>query len=84
MFQSEMTKRTVCGKLCEVAGEKALPLDLFWRKFHFEKRSTVWFEKLKSKSPTNAARFNAYADGYNDYISSMTYGDLPLEFHLLD
>lgn len=84
MFQVEMIRRTVTGRLAEVAGPKALSLDLFWRKFGFEAKSSVWFEEVKQKYPAQAARLEAYTDGYNHYLNTMPYQELPAEFHLLD
>lgn len=84
MFQVEMIRRTVSGRLSEVAGPKALSLDLFWRKFGFERKAKQWFEEVKQLYPEQAARLEAYAEGYNHYLSTMPYQELPAEFHLLD
>lgn len=84
MFQVEMVRRTVAGRLAEVAGPKALSLDLFWRKFGFEAKAKIWYEELKQLYPEQAARLEAYAAGYNHYLHTMPYQELPAEFHLLD
>lgn len=84
LFQVEMMQRTVLGKLSEVAGERALNRDLFWRKFRFEKLATEWENQFKLEAPITYQQFEAFCAGYNAYIANMPFEKLPIEFHLLD
>lgn len=83
LFQIEMLMRTVKGRLAEVAGEKAISSDLFWRKFGFETKAATWFQTMLKTNPTEAKRCKAYADGINSYIQTCPEGSIPLEFYLL-
>ncbi len=84
LFQLEMLMRTVKGQLSEVAGAAALPSDRFWRKFEFDSLTPIWYAAYKSQDTVLANRFEAYCAGINEYIQSMHFGSMPLEFHLLD
>lgn len=82
-FQLEMLRRTVKGRLCEVVGWKAVRSDRFWLKFDFDRKSREAFEKLKSEDPQLASIFEAYAEGFNYYLSQQQSGQQSPEFHLL-
>lgn len=82
-FQLEMLRRTVKGRLCEVVGWKAVRSDRFWLKFDFEAKSKSAFEKLKQEDPELASIFEAYAEGFNYYISQQKIGERSPEFQLL-
>ena len=77
-FQMEMIRRTVQGRLAEIVGQKALPSDLFWRKFQFEHKAKIWFQH-QPKSIQEIGK--AYANGINDQQHDH---ELELEFYLLD
>lgn len=82
-FQLEMLRRTVKGRLCEVVGWKAVGSDRFWLKFDFDTKSKAAYEDLKREDPELASIFEAYADGFNEFISQQKTGERPPEFHLL-
>lgn len=83
LFQIEMLMRTVKGQLCEIVGPKALTVDKFWSKFHFESKAIEWYSKLETIDPEEYKRAEAYAEGMNTYIESLNHDELPFEFHLL-
>lgn len=83
LFQLEMLRRTVRGRLSEVAGAKALPSDRWWLKFAFEKQSAEAYQKTQREYPALAAQFAAYARGFNHYLKNLAPGEKPVEFHLL-
>jgi len=83
LFQMEMAVRVVKGQLSEVAGERALKSDLFWRKFQFDSLAVTWYRGMADSVPELAKRMEAYAAGVNRYISRLSPATLPLEFHLL-
>jgi penicillin amidase len=83
LFQLEMLRRTVRGRLSEVAGAKALPRDKWWLKFQFEKKARAAYAAMQSENPTLTAQFEAYAAGFNHYLENMAAGAKPVEFQLL-
>lgn len=82
-FQLEMLRRTVKGRLCEVVGWKAVKSDRFWLKFDMEQKSRAALEAMRSEDPEMVAIFEAYAAGFNYYLSQQKTGERPPEFHLL-
>jgi penicillin amidase len=84
LFQLEMIARTVQGRLCEIVGKKAIKRDLFWRKFDIERAAKAHILQLQTQNPAEFLKYQAFADGVNDYIHTMPYSQLPIEFHLLD
>jgi len=83
LFQMEMAVRVVTGRLSEVAGDRTLKSDLFWRKFRFDSLAAVWYAGMADTVPLLARRMEAYTAGVNRYIHSLSPATLPLEFHLL-
>lgn len=82
-FQLEMLRRTVRGRLAEVAGPAAVSSDRWWLKFDFERKSQEAFEKLKTEDPELASIFEAYAQGFNYFLENQKAGEKAPEFHLL-
>ncbi len=82
-FQMEMLRRTVKGRLSEVAGWDAVQSDRFWLKFDFEAKSKHAYEMLQEKDPEIAAIFEAYAKGFNYYLNQQKPGEKAPEFHLM-
>lgn len=83
LFQLEMLRRTVKGRLSEVAGERAIPSDRWWLKFDFEKKSIEALQKMKEEEPDLVNVFESYANGFNYFIEKLSPNEKPLEFHLL-
>ncbi len=78
LFQMDLIRRTIQGRMAELAGKKALDQDMRMR--------TVGLYRLARKQaaildPDIAARFRKYADGINAFIKA-TPQDLHLEFRL--
>ena len=70
-------KFLVAGRVSEIAGEKTLPIDKFFRNIGMRRYCEYALEYLDSES---LALYQAFADGINDYAASATM--LPLEFWL--
>ena len=70
-------KFLVAGRVSEIAGEKTLPIDKFFRNIGMRRYCEYALEYLE---PEYQALFQAFADGINDYAASATM--LPLEFWL--
>jgi len=83
LFQIEMVRRSVLGRIAEVAGEAAFDSDRFWRKFHFEQGAQRAMEWIEQNDPDQFAIYQAYADGINTYIAEYYHRERPPEFILL-
>ncbi|MEH6308185.1 penicillin acylase family protein [Olivibacter sp. CPCC 100613] len=83
LWQMDFQTRYASGRLAEVVGSKAIPLD------RYQRRMGMMFgaEKMLAESmkdPISKLILEAYADGVNAYIASLSPTDYPLEFKLLD
>lgn len=83
LFQMELIKRVVTGTLAEVAGEAALPSDLFWRKLQFKEQVKTQMRLLEERDSATYQLLLAYTEGINDFSKTFGYGSLPMEFNLL-
>ncbi len=80
LFQMDMTRRIIRGRMAEVLGERAVPLDRFFRTITAEKS----LEQLAAGLPPELdAALEAYAAGINAYLENPD-ASLPVEFFLLD
>jgi len=74
--------QTASGRLTEIAGARALPLDREMRRL-----AIPWSAERKmaliDSTPETLSLARAYADGINAYIDHMPKDALPLEFRLL-
>ena len=82
LFQLWLQTMAASGRLTEIAGAAALPLDREMRRL-----AIPWSAERKLAmldSTTQAAKLvRAYGDGINAYIDQMSRDELPLEFRLL-
>src|SRR5437764_11234651 len=82
LFQLWLQTMAASGRLSEIAGARALPLDREMRRL-----ALPWSAERKlaliDSVPETARLARAYADGVNAYIDHMSRDDLPLEFRLL-
>jgi penicillin amidase len=79
LFQIELTRRVVQGRLAEVVGKDALDMDKMHRTLDF---SGYGKRKLAQSGPAARAAAVAYAKGVNAYVAALD-GNLPIEFTLL-
>lgn len=79
MFQMELMRRSAEGRLCELVGEAALPLDKVHRTYGFRQVAEAAVPLLP---PEERAALEAYAQGVNAYLASSP-GRWGLELHLL-
>ena len=83
LWQMEFVTHVAAGRVSEIVGEKAREFDRLQRR----KGLTFAAEKslrLMEEDPIAKAVLEAYADGINRYINSLSYQDLPIEYKLLD
>ena len=82
LFQLWIQSMASAGRLTEIAGPRALPLDREMRRL-----ALPWSAERKlaviDSMPETAKLIRAYADGVNAFIDHMSRDELPLEFRLL-
>jgi penicillin amidase len=79
LFQMELIRRSIRGRLSEVLGEDFVDIDRLFRTITAKKSLDEMFADL---SPEVVAIMEAYAAGINHYLSHYE-GKLPFEFALL-
>ncbi|RJX28689.1 MAG: penicillin acylase family protein [Desulfarculus sp.] len=78
LFQMEVIRRLATGRICELAGERARPLAMYYLTLGFYRHG----QRLAAKLGPQAQRFlQDYLDGVNYYIAQRA-GEHPLEFKL--
>jgi penicillin amidase len=82
LWQMEFQTHAAAGRLSEIVGEKALPLDRDKRRLGMVYAAEI-AEKEVEKDPATLAECNNYTAGVNAYISSLNESNLPLEYKLL-
>ena len=82
LFQLWLQSMAAAGRLTEIAGPRALPLDREMRRLAIPWSAERKLALLDTTTET-ARLLRAYADGINAYIAHMPSDELPLEFRLL-
>lgn len=83
LWQLDFIARAAVGRVSEVIGKSGIEFDRAQRR----KGMGIGVEattKALLADPLMAPLVNAYADGVNQYIASLGYRDLPIEYKLLD
>jgi penicillin G amidase len=82
LFQMDLAARKVAGRLAEVVGERALPIDVNTRR-----RGLPWAAERDleywKQAPEDMALIEAYCMGVNAYIDNLNLADYPVEFKIL-
>ena len=78
LFNMELTRMYAAGRICEIAGEKALALDTRLRTIGFYRHAE---KQARLLGPASRRYFQKYIDGINAFISSRP-DDHHLEFRL--
>lgn len=82
LFQLEMGTLAASGRLTEVGGRRLLGADREMRGLGMPRAAERAWASLAAGSPARVAT-EAFADGVNAYIDSMSPAEVPLEFRLL-
>ncbi|MEO6867998.1 MAG: penicillin acylase family protein [Ginsengibacter sp.] len=82
LWQMEFQTHAAAGRLSEIVGEKALPLDRDKRRLGMVYAAEI-AEKEVEKDPATLAECNNYTAGVNAYIASLNESTLPIEYKLL-
>ena len=80
MWQMEMNRRIASGRVAEIVGSSALPLDRLARTLGFRRRAAA---SLPHHSDELRAALEGYADGVNEWLAQARWWHFPLETHLL-
>ncbi|QNL49429.1 penicillin acylase family protein [Olivibacter sp. SDN3] len=83
LWQMDFQTRYASGRLAEVVGKQALPLDRYQRRMGMVYGAEKMLEE-SFKDSTSRLLLTAYADGVNAYIKELSPKDYPLEFKILD
>jgi penicillin amidase len=78
LFQMELIRRLTAGKLSEIFGTVALPVDIFQRKIGFVRKARMDFDALE---PQTLSYLKSYCSGINAWINYKKI--LPPEFFIL-
>ncbi|MGM0580706.1 MAG: penicillin acylase family protein [Bacteroidota bacterium] len=83
LWQMEFQTHAAGGRVSEIIGKDALDFDRYQRRngLLYGAEKAV---KLMSEDPITGPILNAYTKGINQYIASLEYKDLPIEYKLLD
>ena len=83
LWQMEFQTHASGGRVSEIIGKDALDFDRYQRRngLLYGAEKAV---KLMAEDPTIGPILNAYTEGINQYIASLEYKDLPIEYKLLD
>ncbi len=82
LFQLYLQTMAASGRLTELAGTAALPLDREMRRLGLPRAAERLAVAANDSSPAVQV-MRAYADGINAYVRQMPASELPLEFRLL-
>ena len=83
LWQMEFQVMAAGGRLSEVIGERALDYDRFQRRIGMMRGAQKVVDFYKEDSLMTAS-LEAYSDGINAYIESLTSDSYPLEYKILD
>lgn len=82
LWQMELQIMSAGGRLTEILGDRALEMDKLKRRMGMAHGAAAKLEKWKTLEGFNYVE--AYANGVNAYINSLSAKDLPVEYKLLD
>lgn len=81
LFQMDLMRRVVSGRLSEVFGETTLDLDKLVRKLKIKKSANLYLQnKLQQLEPQMLTQMRAYLEGVHFFMKTQS---LPLEFLIL-
>lgn len=81
LWQMELMKRIVPGRLCEMFGDRSLKTDLFFRALDQKSKTKMAVEQFNKECPEPIKKkILSYVKGVNKYIQN---GPTPIEYRLL-
>jgi len=82
LWQMDMETRAAAGRISEVIGDKTLQFDRLQRRKGMVYAAENSLNAAEAE-PHTKLMLDAYTAGINEYISSMSYKNLPLEYKLI-
>lgn len=82
LWQMEFQTHAAAGRVSEIIGKNGLEFDRMQRRKGMVLGAEATYHAMRTDEEANNA-IEAYADGVNQYIQSLTYKDLPIEYKLL-
>ncbi len=83
LFQMDLQTKAAEGRASEIAGKKAINFDKAQRRLGMRFAAENAMKEVE-KDPHSKSMFDAYTNGVNAYINSLTEAKLPLEYKLLN
>ena len=83
LWQMEFYTQAAAGRLTEIVGEAALPLDRYHRRIGIALTAHQIIAHLEKTDPHSMEILNAYIAGVNAYIKTLNARSLPLEYKIL-
>jgi penicillin amidase len=83
LWQMDFQTRYAAGRLSEVVGAKAIELDRYQRRMGMVYGAENSLKGMMA-NPKSREMINAYTDGINAYIHSLSRSTIPLEYKILD
>lgn len=82
LWQMDMETRAAAGRISEVIGEKALKFDRTQRRKGMVYAAENSLQAAEAE-PRTKMMLDAYTAGINEFISSLSYKNLPIEYKLI-
>lgn len=82
LWQMDLQTRAAGGRVSEVLGEKAVDFDRLQRRKGMVYGAENSLKAMES-DPRSKGMLDAYTEGINQYISSLNYRSLPLEYKMI-
>ena len=83
LFQMDLQTKAAAGRASEVAGKKAINFDKGQRRLGMVYAAENALKEIE-KDPATKIMFDAYTNGVNAYINTLTESSVPLEYKLLN
>ena len=84
LWQMEFQTMAAAGRISEIVGDIALDLDRMTRRKGLSYGAEVGLRFLEENDPATLEKVEAYAEGVNQYIESLTTARLPVEYKILN
>ncbi|MDB5225897.1 MAG: penicillin acylase family protein, partial [Bacteroidota bacterium] len=82
LWQMEFQMFAAAGRLTELVGEKALPMDRFTRRIGLVRAAKTALVEIE-KNPVSKRIMDNFTSGVNAYIQQLSAADLPIEYKLI-
>ena len=84
LWQMEFQTMAAAGRISEIVGPVAIELDRMTRRKGLAFAAENSLQYIQKEHPDIYELVEAYADGVNQYIESLSAGELPIEYKILD